>query len=272
MTPTKKDGEKLRWDLLEWVGLAEDLRRIKTHAIFFPVGSVEQHGPHLPLGLDYIIADEVSRRVCRRLRASGVLALKLPPLPFGISSMWGAYPGTITLSTKTMYGVVRDVLHSLWRSGVRLVIIVNGHAGNADLLRVVARDSAEEFEGLTVAVVTVWEIVGDLIKELFQTPFFHADEVETSIALALNMPVSEPPRNAPQPTEFRMYSEEWHPLDLTTRPKAYVYSKESSKVVGLGAFGSPFLATKDKGLKLLEEVEVRIVKFVTDLLQGLERR
>ncbi len=272
MTLTREHTGKVHWNLLKWVELAEDLRRIKTHAIFFPVGSVEQHGPHLPLGLDYIIADEVSSRVCRKLQARGILALKLPPLPFGMSSMWGAYPGTITLSTETLYGAVRDVLHSLWKSGIRLVVIVNGHAGNADLLRVVARDSAEEFEGLTVAVVTVWEIVGDLIKELFQTPFFHADEVETSVALALNLPVGEPPRSAPQPSEFRMYSEEWHSLDLTTRPKAYVYSKESSRVVGLGAFGSPSLATKDKGLKLLEGMESRIVKFVTDLLHGLERK
>ncbi len=268
MTPVKKPQE-FRWDLFKWVELAENLKGIKYHVVFFPIGSVEQHGPHLPLGLDYIIADEVSKRACQRLWANGVLALKLPPLPFGMSSMWGAYPGTITLSTETLYGVVKDILHSLWKSGVRLAVVVNGHAGNADLLRVVARDSAEEFEGLTIAVITVWEIVGDLIKELFQTPFFHADEVETSIALALNLPVSEPPRNAPQPTEFRMYNEEWHSLDLTTRPKVFVYSKESSKVVGLGAFGLPSLATKDKGLKLLEGIESRIVKFVTDLLHEL---
>jgi len=256
-----------RWNLFTWVKLSEELRKSKVHVILFPIGSVEQHGPHLPLGLDYIIADEVSSRVCQRLQASGVLALKLPPLSYGMSAMWEAYPGTITLSTETLYAIVKDIMRSLWRSGIRLVIIVNGHAGNADILKVVARDAAEELEGLTIVVITVWEVVGDVIKELFQTPFFHADEVETSVAMALDLLLDEPPREAPQPTAFRAYSEEWHSLDLTKRPKVYVYSRESSKVVGSGAFGSPSLATKSKGLKLLEEMVSRITMFVSDLIR-----
>ena len=258
--------EKYRWDLFRWVELSEKLKKTKAHAILFPTGSVEQHGPHLPLGLDYIIADEVSSRVCQRLQANGVLALKLPPLPYGMSSMWEAYPGTITLSNETLYSVTKDVLHSLWRSGAELAVIVNGHAGNSDILKVAARDAAEEFDGLTIAVITVWEMVGDIIKELFQTPFFHADEVETSVAMALNLLLEEPPSEVPQPTAFRTYSEEWHSLDLTKRPRVYVYSKESSKVVGPGAFGSPSLASRDKGLKLLEGIVSRIVQFVMDLI------
>jgi len=272
MTPIKKAQSELRWDLLKWVRLSKSRLEVSPHVIFFPIGSVEQHGPHLPLGLDYLIADEVSGRACQRLQTRGILALKLPPLPFGMSSMWEAYPGTITLSSKTLYSVVKDVLGSLWRTGVKLVVIVNGHAGNADLLRVVARDSAEEFNGLTIAVVTVWEIVGDVIKEIFKTPFFHADEVETSVALALNLPVDEPPRSAPQPREFRMYSELWHSLDLTVRPKVYVYSTESTRILGLGAFGSPSLASKDKGLKLLKDMESRLVEFVIDLLREIKRK
>ncbi len=254
------------WNLFTWVKLSKELRKSRAHAILFPIGSVEQHGPHLPLGLDYIIADEVSSRVCRRLQANGILALKLPPLPYGMSAMWGAYPGTITLSTETLYAIVKDVMRSLWRSGVRLVVIVNGHAGNADVLKVVARDATEEFDSLTIAVITIWEVVGDVIKELFQTPFFHADEVETSVAMALDLLLDKPPEKAPQPTAFRAYSEEWHSLDLTKRPKVYVYSRESTKTVGFGAFGSPSLATKSKGLKLLEEMVSRITTFVSDLI------
>jgi len=267
-----RDERECCWNLFTWVKLSEELRDSKVHVVLFPIGSVEQHGPHLPLGLDYIIADEVSSRVCQRLRANGILALKLPPLPYGMSAMWGAYPGTITLSTEALYAVVKDIMRSLWRSGVRLVIIVNGHAGNADVLKVVARDTAEELDGLTIAVITVWEIVGDVIKELFQTPFFHADEVETSVAMALDLLLEEPPKEAPQPTAFRTYSEEWHSLDLTKRPRVYVYTKESAKIVDFGAFGSPFLATRDKGLKLLEEMVSRVSAFITDFIQRLGTR
>lgn len=230
-----------------------------------PVGSVEQHGPHLPLGLDYIIAQHVAVEACRKLEEGGVRALVLPPLTYGLSSMWSAYPGTVSVSNESLYKYLRDVISSAHRNcpGAR-VAVVNGHAGNNDLLRVLCRDVAEEL-GLVISFVSVWDLCGDVIKETFTTPFTHADEVETSLAIALNLLVREPPKNTPE--FFRKHDDFWHSLDLTKRPKVYVFRAESRERHGAGSFGKPELASREKGEVLLNCMISRLVGLVREVLE-----
>ncbi len=253
------------WDKLTW----EDIRDFCSNnesVVFLPVGSTEQHGPHLPVGLDYIIADHISHEAVSRLKEQGIKALKLPAVPYGLSVMWASYPGTITITTETFIGLIKDVISSVISAGCRNIIIVNGHAGNSDGLRVAARDIVEEIKDGSVAVVTLWELCGDMINELFETKFFHADEVETSIALALGLKIREIPQNPQAP--HRRYSEKWHSLDLEKRPKAYVYRPESITMHGDGAFGSPWLATSEKGRKLLDCMIFRLTDLAVDLIKG----
>jgi len=231
-----------------------------------PVGSVEQHGPHLPLGLDYIIAQHVALEACKNLESGGVRALVLPPMTYGLSSMWSAYPGTLSVSSESLYKYLRDVVVSAHRNcpGTYLVV-VNGHAGNNDLLRVLCRDVAEEL-GLVISFISVWDLCGDVIKEVSTTPFTHADEVETSLAMALNLLVREPPKDAPE--FFRKHDDFWHSLDLTKRPKAYVFRAESKGTYGIGSFGKPELASREKGEKLLNCMISRLVMLVREVLEN----
>jgi len=231
-----------------------------------PVGSVEQHGPHLPLGLDYIIAQHVALEACKNLESGGVRALVLPPMTYGLSSMWSAYPGTLSVSSESLYKYLRDVVVSAHRNcpGTYLVV-VNGHAGNNDLLRVLCRDVAEEL-GLVISFISVWDLCGDVIKEVSTTPFTHADEVETSLAMALNLLVREPPKDAPE--FFRKHDDFWHSLDLTKRPKAYVFRAESKGTYGIGSFGKPELASREKGEKLLNCMNSRLVMLMREVLEN----
>lgn len=252
------------WDKLTWKEI-KDFCSNKNSVVFLPVGSTEQHGPHLPVGLDYIIADHVSREAASRLKEQGVAVLKLPPVPYGLSVMWASYPGTITITTETFIGLVKDIVSSVVSSGCRNIIIVNGHAGNSDGLRVAARDAVETIKSGTIAVVTLWELCGDLINDLFETKFFHADEVETSVALALGFNIREIPQNPQVP--HRRYSEKWHSLDLEKRPKVYVYRPESTALHGDGAYGSPYLATSEKGKTLLDCMISKLTDLAADLIK-----
>ncbi len=256
----------VEWERLSWVEIPRFLKG--AHTVMIPIGSVEQHGPALPLGFDTYVADTVCLKACKILLHEGVGALKLPPLWFGLSSMWMSFRGTITLKTPTLYLLMGDLLESLVKSGVKHVTVVNGHAGNNDALRTAVRDSVERYPELKALVVNVWDIVGDVIKESFRTPFFHADEVETSVALYLGLCREDPRRISGEDLrEFRSYGW-WHSLDLTVRPKAYVFTAESSKKVGSGAFGRPDLASGGKGGYLLDVMAERIAKLVKETVEA----
>ncbi len=252
----------LRWADLTWEEIDELLRSGAVPLL--PVGSVEQHGPHLPVGTDFYVAEAVAKLAAEKLLEEGLKALVMPPLPYGLSSMWAAYPGTVTLSAEPFISSVRDILKSLLKDGGK-VVVVNGHAGNSDALRVAGREVVEEVGQGEVAVVSVWDLCGELINKVFQTKFFHADEVETSVMLAIEGRIKNGV-GAGNPI-FRKYGK-WHSLDLTVRPKAYVYRSESRERHGSGSFGRPDLASREKGVKLLECMSAELAEFVKDFMKG----
>lgn len=98
--------------------------------VILPVGSFEQHGPHLPLETDTIIAYTIAVRVAEELGAP-----LLPPIPYGVSPEHMGFPGTITIDPVNYCLLLRDILSSLSRHGVELLAIINGHGGNIDTLR-----------------------------------------------------------------------------------------------------------------------------------------
>jgi creatinine amidohydrolase len=90
-----------------------------------PFGAIEQHGPHLPIGTDWLIAQEVARRLAEELGA-----LLLPAMPYGCSREHMAFAGTVTLRPSTLAAVLEDVVDSLRAHGIRRVVVVSTHGGN----------------------------------------------------------------------------------------------------------------------------------------------
>jgi creatinine amidohydrolase len=146
------------------------------------VGSCEQHGPHMTLDSDSAIAEAFARRLGDDLGPSAVL---LPSLGYGLSEHHMGFPGTITLRPGTFTGFLADVVESLVHWGLRRLLIINGHGGNIDAIRLAARAARRE-HGALVASVMWAQIAADEIARRTQSPRYgHACEIETSMAMAI---------------------------------------------------------------------------------------
>ena len=144
-----------------------------------PTGSVEQHGPALPLGTDLLAAKAVAETV-----ADHPDVIVLPPIPVGVSAHHRQFDGTLWTDPETFEDYVSDILASITEHGVRKAVVVNGHGGNSGALRRAARRLRDE-EVAFAAPWNWWSNLDALIEETLDTSLGHADEVETSMMLAV---------------------------------------------------------------------------------------
>jgi len=123
-------------------------RLAKNPVVLFPLGSVEQHGAHAPVG-DYRMAEELAKEVADLAEN----ALALPVLPFGYSEYFRPLPGCLTLKPSTLYNVVRDVCEY----GIDHLLFINGHRGNESVLEQLGRDLRKE-KGIILASILPWDL------------------------------------------------------------------------------------------------------------------
>jgi len=154
-------------------------------AVVVPLGSVEQHGPHLPMKHDLASVLYVARAAVERVFPKVVLAP--PPLNVGISPHHMSWPGTLTVSSETFMNAVFDVCKSLRRHGIKKVILLNGHGGNVPAIRLVGYRVRDELN-MKVAALSYWDLIPkDFLARVLEEDACpgHAGEFETSIALVM---------------------------------------------------------------------------------------
>jgi creatinine amidohydrolase len=153
-----------------------------------PLGSTEQHGPHLPLDTDTVIGDALAERLCAAVGD----AVACPTLPVGCATEHLGFPGTLSLQPTTLEAVVTDLICALGRHGIRRAFVFSAHGGNVAALRAmrsglaaacgpVAVDVFTDLDGLTAAMHAASVAAGGSVPAAGH----HAGEVETSIMLAL---------------------------------------------------------------------------------------
>ena len=183
--------------------------RLPAATVVVPVASTEQHGPHLPIITDSLMAETVALRAAELASASAdVLVASL--LPFGCSHHHLAVGGALTVTQRTYIAFLVDLAESLARMGCRRLVFLNGHGGNEDPLRVVANELVFE-RRLSMAVVAAsyWTLGRETIEGGTGLPGpapGHAGNFETSCVLAL------------RPDLVRL--DDRFPPDTTTRPLA----------------------------------------------------
>ena len=174
-----------------WADQSSDtLARIgASGTLIVPIGATEQHGPHLPVGVDAIVAEHVAIRAAQRAYSDDYPVLVAPVLSYGSSHHHLPRPGTLSLSSTTMLAVLRDLLESAARTGIQRLLIVNGHGGNEDLARQAIRDTALAHP-VVAGSVGYWSLAWDETVKIAARYGLgpvpgHAGSFETSLLLAI---------------------------------------------------------------------------------------
>ena len=221
----------------------------------WPVGSVEAHGPHLPLATDSFIAREVALRAAPRLAALGYVPLVLPELGYGITRYAGEFAGTLGLSRETLRAVILDVGAAAARHGLRRLCLVNDHLEPAQL---------EALEEAALAITALAAIAPNpcrrrwalTLSEEFQRGACHAGRYETSLMMAA-LPAAVRRAIAEGLAEV--------PIDLAKAMRAGVqtFGEAGAKDA---YFGAPAEATAGEGDELYERLVAMTVTEITEKL------
>jgi creatinine amidohydrolase len=235
------------WEDLTMPGL-EDLAR-QTQTVILPLGSLEEHGPHLPLGTDTFHALEVARRVAR-LRPVVVA----PPLFYGMCRSTREHPGTVSISGDAFRALLLSVGREFCRQGWRNLVFISGHAGGTHMSAIVeaAEGLLAELPEANIAVVNLLEVLREVLADqpnlVHTRGDSHAGEVETAIMMAAYPHLVR--GTAP---------EEW------PRFPKYILVRDKRRYWPGGVWGNPAPATAAQGEAILAAEVERLSKVISAL-------
>jgi len=213
-----------------------------------PLAATEQHGPHLPFGTDTMIAEAYLARV-RELLPQNFTALFLPVQPIGISTEHTAFPGTLTLPAETALRSWTAIGDSVARAGIRKLVIVTSHGGNAAAMTIVAQDLRASHDMLVIT--TAWSRFAPpgLFSEQEMRHGIHAGAIETSIMLAKHPDLVRTDRLASFPSAGVAMDYDFKWLS-TTRPAPFAWAMQDLNPQG--AVGDATQASAEKGIAMID--------------------
>jgi creatinine amidohydrolase len=218
-------------------------------AVLVPVGSVEPHGPHLPLGTDTLLSETAALLACDALAAQGVVAVVAPAVAYGVTEFAEGFAGAVSIPAEVVTALLRAIASRLRADGWSRVCLVNNHL-EAEHDRAV-RAAAEGLEGVSVASPLTRRHARTLSDE-FRRGDCHAGRYETSLVLAAGGRVKDEHRTLPSvdvrlPDAIRAGGRRFREIGMT---RAYT--------------GAPAEGTKEEGDALFEKLVAMIVAEVLD--------
>lgn len=173
---------------VQWRRLrADQLRALAREdaVVILPLGSLEQHGPHLPVEVDSTLGEQVALRTAVRMTEAGTPTLVLPMVWTGVSEHHVSFGGTVTLELSVYVALVEGIVRSVLRHGFRRVVLLNGHGGNENALRSIVDDLTPRL-GVPIVQFCYWHAAAEAIAAVLetQTALLHACEAETSMMMA----------------------------------------------------------------------------------------
>ncbi|KUO43208.1 MAG: hypothetical protein APU95_01790 [Hadesarchaea archaeon YNP_N21] len=227
-----------------WVKIEETLH--KSDLAILPLGAIEEHGPHLPLSTDLIIAEAIAKKVAEKTDA-----ILLPSIPYGYVLSGRDYPGSISIEAGTLSSLIEDICKVLLKQGIKKIAIINQHVPNAPIIRILSKKLEEEL-GIKLMCITMpgfQEILNEICESKpWHTGIVHAEEIETSLMLAIK----------PDLVDMGKAVKEYPPV-----PEAFDSMPISwRKLSKSGSLGDPTIASAEKGRKILDLMVKKAIEII----------
>lgn len=228
------------------------IEEIKTDTAIIPVGSIEQHGSHLPTGTDYFIVEKLSEEVAKKIDA-----YLLPPLPISTCYEHKGKKGSVRMRPSTFALMLSDIIMDLKDQGFTKIIVMLGHGGTFAAGPIIRELNANN-DGLQIIKIepvntekTRSVIEGAPLNEV------HAGEKETSMMLAICEETVD---------KEKMLKNDYIP----DCPREYLNYSSLLKLSKTGVWGMPSYATKEKGEKIIEYSVEAIIDYIEDAFKNTE--
>jgi creatinine amidohydrolase len=250
---------------LTWPEIQNNLKKGCKIAIL-PVGSVEQHGPHLPFGTDTYFVYEASKRAAEKAnkKAKKPLTLVYPPIWCGNGGPWAK--GEIWLRPTTLINFYADIFEQILKQGFQYLVIANGHGGNTSVIGNAINESQRNGVKPNVFYLYPWSFMDKHIKKLKETKITdHACEIETSTSLYL---FPELVRLDQLKTTSKEEPKFWSAFSKyqAVQKESVVHLAGGGQVGKYPGFvGNPSKATKEKGKKLVNAWINGLTNFLLEL-------
>ncbi len=254
--------DKILYDELTWPGINEAVAAKKV--VLLPVGSTEQHGPHLPLDVDNVLPRSVCLSAARRAPRE---ALVMPNIPYGYNEHAQDFPGTIHVHYDHFIEFCLDVCKSVAYAGFDRIVVVNGHGSNEHLCEFIARRATLETDALVAS--TMWTNLAveafEAVRESGHGGAAHACELETSAYLYLDetkvqMDKAQDHYGGAAGKEGSKFLH----VDLTRGWGPIKLIRWTSTATPTGVSGAPTLATKEKGRAVIEGAAENLLAFIRE--------
>jgi creatinine amidohydrolase len=219
--------------------------------VIFPVGSVEEHGEHLPLCTDSVQPEYVALEVARK---TGCLVA--PPFRYGIVNAGRNFPGSLTIQFETLFNLAKDILSELARNGFNRIIVLSGHAGSSHMVALklaaqeVVRQNGEENgkQRTRIMVLSDYDFADELSAELADPRDGHAGTIETARVMAIRPDLI---KSKGVPSHYDMPR-----FEVVLHPEQYFPS---------GVHGDPTVASAEKGQKINTYIIEQVIKLVKEI-------
>ena len=248
------------WTAIHWPDIAKS--DPASWIAVLPLAATEQHGPHLPLSTDVMIAEAYLAEV-QRLLPADIPATFLPLQPVGISTEHLAFPGTLTLPTEIALQTWTAIGESVRRAGVQKLVIVTSHGGNSAAMTLAAQDLRAEYSMLVAT--TGWNRFGapdGLFSDDELRHGIHGGAVETSIMLARYPQHVRNDKIANFASSAIAMEKNYRWLSAN-RPAPFAWQAED--LHPSGAIGDATQASADKGEKLLAHGAKAFCELLADM-------
>lgn len=228
--------------------------------VILPIGSLEQHGNHMPLGTDSMLAEAVAGAAARE--CGDVVVLPCPA--YGFSAHHMRFPGSVTLRAETLMAVCEDIVGAVVQHGFRRLLVVNGHGGNGGIIDVLASTLGHRHYGKArIACLTYFTLAREQIARLRRSEaggMGHACEFETSLMLHLHPELVHMERAAatyPDP------GSDYLTTDLIGAQAVRVYH-DFADLSPTGTLGDPSLASAEAGEAFFDAAVAALGAFIED--------